>query len=151
MNILNIVRRPYEAGRSLPDVARDLNETGFGIALYFDNRSLVCVVTDGDLRRAIINEKLNIDEFANFKPSMVANDKSIGSFKKNKVWQRHRITTDQNGEINGVFLQDSDENRFHEIPALIMAGGEGKRLGGLVSRTPKPMLEIDGKPLLLNN
>jgi NDP-sugar pyrophosphorylase family protein len=31
---------------------------------------------------------------------------------------------------------------------LVMAGGEGRRLGALTSRTPKPMLPVAGRPLL---
>jgi NDP-sugar pyrophosphorylase family protein len=31
---------------------------------------------------------------------------------------------------------------------LVMAGGEGRRLGALTSRTPKPMLPVGGRPVL---
>jgi len=31
---------------------------------------------------------------------------------------------------------------------LVMAGGEGRRLGALTSRTPKPMLPVNGRPVL---
>ena len=31
---------------------------------------------------------------------------------------------------------------------LVMAGGEGRRLGALTARTPKPMLPVNGRPVL---
>jgi NDP-sugar pyrophosphorylase family protein len=35
--------------------------------------------------------------------------------------------------------------------AVILAAGRGERLGGLSQRTPKPMIEFRGKPILLQN
>ena len=32
--------------------------------------------------------------------------------------------------------------------AFILAGGRGERLGELTANTPKPMIDINGKPIL---
>ena len=39
---------------------------------------------------------------------------------------------------------------FNGLPpeVLVMAGGEGRRLGALTSHTPKPMLPVSGRPVL---
>src|SRR3989344_7980231 len=38
----------------------------------------------------------------------------------------------------------------HMVPkqAFILAGGRGERLGELTANTPKPMIDINGKPIL---
>jgi NDP-sugar pyrophosphorylase family protein len=42
------------------------------------------------------------------------------------------------------------QRSFNGLPpeVLVMAGGEGRRLGALAARTPKPMLPVDGRPVL---
>ena len=34
------------------------------------------------------------------------------------------------------------------MKSMILAAGYGKRLGNLTQRTPKPLIEIKGKPLI---
>jgi NDP-sugar pyrophosphorylase family protein len=43
------------------------------------------------------------------------------------------------------------ENRASGLKAVILAGGRGKRLGGLVAATNKCLLELGGKPVLEYN
>lgn len=39
----------------------------------------------------------------------------------------------------------------HIYKAVILAAGKGTRLSNLVSDTPKPMIRINGKPILEHN
>ena len=45
------------------------------------------------------------------------------------------------------------ENQISVLPmsAMIMAGGRGKRLSPLTDKTPKPMLDLGGKPIIEHN
>ena len=41
-----------------------------------------------------------------------------------------------------------------KLPIVVLVGGLGKRLGNKVKKTPKPLININGKPfleLVLNN
>ena len=42
-------------------------------------------------------------------------------------------------------------NKYSNIPIIILAGGKGERLLPLTKNTPKPMLNIGTKPILEHN
>jgi NDP-sugar pyrophosphorylase family protein len=51
--------------------------------------------------------------------------------------------------LHGLHLyNETPKKELRENLFLIMAGGFGRRMGSLTSKTPKPMLEIAGKPIL---
>ena len=52
---------------------------------------------------------------------------------------------------NGIVYNGSYMNEGHEVTVIILAAGKGKRLGELTKKLPKPMIEIDGKPVLEHN
>ena len=47
-----------------------------------------------------------------------------------------------------LFVLDDLIKVNYDNPVVIMAGGKGVRLGALTKNSPKPMLEINGKPML---
>ena len=62
---------------------------------------------------------------------------------------RHLPVVDEQGRV--VELRLLDELLAPpplEIPAVIMAGGEGKRLRPFTETTPKPLLRVGGQPLV---
>src|SRR5256885_15611744 len=50
--------------------------------------------------------------------------------------------------IDLVTSEDLLPDRFLPLQAVVMAGGFGTRLSPLTEELPKPMLPIDGRPLL---
>ena len=42
-------------------------------------------------------------------------------------------------------------NIFHIMNAIILSAGKGTRLKDLTSKLPKPMIKIEGKPILQHN
>ena len=50
--------------------------------------------------------------------------------------------------VDVAFIRDLVDAHRQENPVVIMAGGEGKRLWPLTNDTPKPMLDVGGRPLL---
>ena len=49
------------------------------------------------------------------------------------------------------FVNISELKTFLPVHAIIMAGGKGERLLPLTLDTPKPMLEVNGKPIIEHN
>ena len=125
------------------------------VALVVDsNNKLLGLVTDGDIRRSIINN-LSLDGEVSLimtkSPLVLAE-----GAKKAEILQlmreksiHHIPLVDGNGCIFGIeVLDDLLKKRNLSNPVVIMAGGKGERLGSLTKNCPKPMLEVNGKPML---
>jgi len=126
------------------------------IALVVDGEShLVGIVTDGDLRRAIlrgVSLDAKVEEAMNRAPVVAAAGLSRAdalALMRSRVI-RHLPVIDTSRTV--VDLLIFDELVAPPPPlksrAVIMAGGEGKRLRPLTESTPKPLLRVGGKPIL---
>lgn len=119
-----------------------------------DHNRLLGTVTDGDIRRALLRgESLENPvqrimhrnfRFVNESTSeahalIIMRDESL-----------HQLPVlDDNGRVIRVFfLEDLIKPKKLSNIVVIMAGGEGKRLRPLTEHRPKPMLAVNGKPLL---
>jgi dTDP-glucose pyrophosphorylase len=132
-----------------------LHKGGCRIALVTDDfNKLLGTVTDGDIRRALIN-KLDMGS----KVSLVMNSQPI---KANKSLSRNELlSTMSNKKLLHMPIVDENDvlldletmmhlikNPSYENPVFIMAGGFGKRLYPLTKDTPKPLLMVGKKPIL---
>ena len=68
-------------------------------------------------------------------------------FLKNKIHQIPILNSDNN-LIDVYFSDFFHKNKVFNTPVIIMAGGLGLRLGQLTKNCPKPILPINGKPIL---
>lgn len=140
---------------SVRDALSVMNEEALRICLIVDQRTrLLGVVTDGDIRRAIL-KNVGLDEA--IVKIMVTNPLSV-------VGQRHRSellklmqeksilslpVLDEQGRVIGLETWDKLCQKAHyENPVFIMAGGFGTRLKPLTDTCPKPMLKVGDKPIL---
>ena len=140
---------------SLEHAIKVLREGGCRITLVVDEcNKLVGTVTDGDIRRALIN-KITMES----KIRVVMNAQPIKATKslsrKNlisimlKKDLLHLPIVDEEGVICGLeTIQHLIKNSSHNNPVLLMAGGFGKRLHPLTNNIPKPMLKVGHKPIL---
>lgn len=128
-----------------------------GIALIVDTEGvLVGTVTDGDIRRYILRAgdmespaKNIVNRSAVRLPADVSRSKIRDSLAKHKVRQIPLV--DLRGRPIALadisdFVRSSEKRE--SLTAVIMAGGEGRRLRPLTENLPKPMLEVGGRPLL---
>lgn len=143
------------AAGTLRDALESLQTGGAGIALVLHpDGSLAGVMSDGDVRRALLAGALLTDPLERFIKSDVVTV-APGSSRAEAIdlMQAMRIdqlpVLDAGGQVHGVHL-------LHELLgaverpnwAVIMAGGKGSRLGDLTADIPKPMLKVAGRPIL---
>jgi len=147
-------------GPSLPilDAVRQLDAAGTGALLVCDgDRSLRGLVTDGDIRRAMLRGvafSQAVQSIAVRNPLVAAVD--IGQQAALELMDHalefavnHLPLVDAEGRAAGLLLRrDLVTREQRPLSALIMAGGFGARMLPLTERTPKPMLPVAGRPLL---
>jgi dTDP-glucose pyrophosphorylase len=115
---------------------------------------LLGVVTDGDIRRAILRGvtlDAAVSEIMNADPKVARQsdsaDKIIDQMSEFSV--RHVPVVDDGGRVIGLFtVEDLKQPKNATTPVVLMAGGRGQRLYPLTKDVPKPMLPIGGVPLL---
>jgi len=132
-----------------------LHEGGYRIALVVDEYGkLLGTLTDGDIRRALINKlimKSPVRLIMNSKPTTVNNKVSNKDILDLMSAQGlvHMPIIDKNGSLCGLeTLQHLIEIPKRDNPVFLMAGGFGTRLHPLTKDVPKPLLKISGKPIL---
>jgi len=142
---------------SIKDALQKLNQLDQNFTLFVldDHQKVVGSVTDGDIRRGLINafaldamvdQIMNknfrcINKF-NYTLSHLDEIRSIGITLIPVV--------DDDGKL--LRLVDlSEKVSLLPLDAVIMAGGEGRRLRPLTDHLPKPLLKIGSKPILEHN
>ncbi len=128
-----------------------------GIVLVIDaDGHLAGTVTDGDVRRGMLRGAALDDRLAsimNVAFAAVGPDATIpGILELMRSRQIKQVPVlDASGTVAGVYyLPELIEPAPRTNWAVIMAGGEGRRLRPWTDTTPKPMLPIGDRPLLEN-
>jgi len=140
---------------TIGDVLKNLNKSSLRISLIVnDKEEFQGTVSDGDIRRALINgteQKTSIQKIIN-RNAFVVNSETkpeivLQLMIKNKVQQIPIVNEKQ--KITGLYLWDELVSP-KKIPntMVIMAGGKGTRLGKYTKNCPKPLLPVNGKPML---
>lgn len=136
----------------LLDALRVIDRGAQQFALVVDDGRLIGMVTDGDVRRALVrgmDTSGQIREALN--PAPVLGTEAEGPAGWRAKLRRHgirhlpvvdaerrilRLVTDQHGQPP------------REAWVVVMAGGLGTRLRPITENIPKPMIEVGGRPIL---
>jgi len=131
----------------------DLGAVKFAIVVD-GNDKLIGTLTDGDIRRAILDGKAldTTIETVYFKEPTVVNvnntkEEIINLCTSKKIYQVPVL--DNEGRVVSIDLLDELlKPETHANKVVLMVGGLGTRLRPLTDNTPKPMLPVGGKPIL---
>ena len=111
-------------------------------------------LTDGDIRRGLLkNYNLNdkIRKFCNKKSATIKTfnlDKKITEILEKKRIKFIPVLNKSNQVLGIHYFSDPLQNNLIENIMVIMAGGLGKRLRPYTKKIPKPLLPINGKPII---
>jgi dTDP-glucose pyrophosphorylase/predicted transcriptional regulator len=147
-----ITVRPETRIREVMEV---MNSGAHQIVLVTNNDDiLIATVTDGDVRRgllkgldltALVSEVMNRDPMTLIEGT--SDETAWKLMREHKLGQIPIV--DSNGRLVSVTLRNGRiGNTAYSNRVILMAGGLGVRLHPLTEKIPKPMLPVDGKPLL---
>ncbi len=146
---------------TIKNALKSLSLSGKGCLLVMQGQILNGTLTDGDLRRSILKgTALNqsIENIYNKKPLILKQGNYLGKnlkkiFLKNKI-DLIPVVNSKNKLINVLFkdeiFSDKPNKIFKKIKneVVIMAGGKGTRLQPFTKILPKPLVPINGKPVI---
>ena len=144
---------------TIKEAIKLLDKTGIGFLCIYENNKIYGVITDGDIRRAILND-IALSE----KVKLIANTDFIKlntgytkqdvekTFKENDI--KH-IPVIKNFVLEEIIVKDSffdrgqikNEKKIY-AKVVIMAGGKGTRLAPFTNIIPKPLIPIGEKTML---
>lgn len=142
----------------LEEVLRVMTRGGQKIVLIIDDEKRLCgIVTDYDIRVTIL-ERTPMDTpakaFMNRSPMTVTASATEHEILASMQQTGHKVVPTVDGDGRFVSLHYIEEfARFIDpdtdrSAAVVMAGGLGERLRPMTNETPKPMLQVGGRPIL---
>jgi dTDP-glucose pyrophosphorylase len=143
---------------SIRDTMEVIDRFAKGIAVVVDEAGhILATVTDGDIRRAILGGVDLEHPVSRLRKPVEENPvvACVGTSENEllDLMRRHGVRQvpllDGESRVAGLAVQH-EILRQNDLPVtgVIMAGGYGKRLLPLTENVPKPMLPINGRPLL---
>jgi dTDP-glucose pyrophosphorylase len=143
------------ASATLRETLECITKSGKQLALVVDaGGRLLGLATDGDLRKAILRGlslEAAVDQAMNSAPMVappgLSTTAAVAVMRRRGIRQLP-LVDDAGRVVDLLFLDDLLAPAPLPNAAMIMAGGEGKRLRPLTESTPKPLLRVGGKPLL---
>ena len=150
MRIVNDIK--LSVNSTIKDALQTINNGGLQVAIVVDeNDALVGTVTDGDIRRGLLNG-LDLNSSVSLVVHKSPSVASVGDTKESILKialakKLHKIPlVDELGKLVGIEDIIRPVSKTNRV--VLMVGGLGTRLRPLTQDTPKPMLKVGNKPIL---
>ena len=140
---------------------KTLNNSGTKCLLVVDDQNkLLGTLTDGDLRRSILDGikfSEDISGSYNSEPTVLVKDKYSTEEAKNLLLDLKLDlfpVVDENHRVvdyitwSGLGGESQTEKLLVDVPVIIMAGGKGTRMEPFTKILPKPLVPIGEKPII---
>lgn len=147
----NIILETY----TLKEALEQLDHVLVKVLFIVKNGRLKAALTDGDVRRAILNGaslKTSVMKIANYAPIYVEQDDRE---YLQKIFEEKKIEAipliDKDKKIKKIYISDLEledgKDDIIELPIVVMAGGLGTRLYPYTKILPKPLIPIVDTPI----
>lgn len=145
--------------KTLIDSLKQINDLVTGPLVLFvinEEDKMVGTITDGDVRRALINGAQLTDIISsvmnrNFNFVSEGEDDIVRSLHHQRELKMKLVPILDSGKhINDIVNLEKFKTRL-PIDAVLMAGGKGERLRPLTEKTPKPLLPVGDKCIIDHN
>jgi dTDP-glucose pyrophosphorylase len=157
----NLEQLLIQSGASVRKVIETIDHSGTGIVLLVDDeRHLIGTITDGDVRRAIL-DGVCVDATAtvllDYRPreyqqptvAMIGTARSeVLRLMQARAIRQVPILDDEGRVVDLVLRSEFVDQTELPLSAMVMAGGYGIRLRPLTEDVPKPMLSVGNRPLM---
>ena len=145
---------------SIKNAIEKLSKFGVKSIVVLENSKLIGTLSDGDVRRSLLNNKKisdSINEIYNKDPIFFY-EEDVSTEKVKKVFLEKKFdlipVVTKNKKIkdvlywNNVFKEKKKKIKKINNPLIIMAGGRGARLEPFTSVLPKPLIPVNNKPII---
>ena len=140
---------------NLSQILQAIDAGALQIALVVEDNQLIGLITDGDIRRYLLNsnssQEISAGDVMNRDFTYVSESVSINEVHRLMSGRTiHQIPVlSEQKEVLGLHIIDEIHLPSHEDSSVvIMAGGLGTRLRPFTEDIPKPMLPVNGQPMI---
>lgn len=153
----SVQRHTILAQQTVREALIKLDTLGTDAILFVvdENNRLLGSLTDGDLRRGFIKGLGFEDSILSFiqpKPSYVVEGEDVLEKLEDYKAKFFKVVPVLNASMQIIdIINFRTTSTIIPVDAVLMAGGEGKRLRPLTESTPKPLLKVGDKPIIEYN